>query len=85
MSEDIRHALLQFLQGNTEETLDADAVVIGFALIVEALGKNGERAIVKLTSDAGGLALPWYTVEGLAIALNAEPELDDLLAEHEDE
>lgn len=81
--ENLRQPILGFLQGHTNE-LDDDAVVIGFALIVEALGKNGERAIIKLTSDAGGLPLPYYTVEGLSIALNQECEADELIMEDEE-
>jgi hypothetical protein len=81
--ENLRQPILSFLQGHTNE-LDDDAVVIGFALIVEALGKNGERCIIKLTSDAGGLPLPYYTVEGLAIALNQECEVDEILVEDDD-
>ncbi len=80
--ENLRQPILSFLQGHTNE-LDDDAVVIGFALIVEALGKNGERAIIKLTSDAGGFPLPYYTVEGLAIALNQECEADELVEDED--
>jgi hypothetical protein len=68
-----RAELLTCLQGTTDP-LDGGAMVAGFLLVVELLTTDGERGVVRISSDAGGTPLAWHTAQGLAAAA---AQLDD--------
>lgn len=68
-----RDEFLRCLQGTTDP-LDGGSAVSGFLLVVELLTPDGERGVVRVTSDGIGRPLPWHTAQGLAAAAR---DLDD--------
>jgi hypothetical protein len=69
-----RMGIMDFL---SHSYADIDGIVIGVGMLIEFVGKNGERGIHKITSDAGGHPLPWYANEGFAVAMSTLDECDD--------
>jgi hypothetical protein len=72
----MRAPIVEFLQGDSEMA-DGDSIVIGFTLLVEIIDRDGERGAFKITSDASGVPLPWYTVDGHSAAITTLGEFDE--------
>ena len=70
-----REDLFTIFQGN--DPLAADSIVIGYGLVIELLGPDGERAVHKITSDPSGKELPWYQCETYGKVLSDCTEFDE--------
>lgn len=71
-----REQIARFLQGSSDEP---DNIVIGFAMVIEVLDGDGERCLLKVTSDAGGNPLSLHTVRGMKYSLVEDDEFDQYL------
>jgi len=76
--------LMEYLQELYNLTTSG-SIVIGYGLVVESIDPDGHRQVFKLTSDASGLALPWYTVKAFADCLETMDEVDDVSVYNDDE
>lgn len=69
-----RMPIMEFLQGAYSDT---NTVVIGMTLLVEIIDREGARFAHRITSDASGVPLPYYAVEGHIYALQEQDEFDE--------